>query len=140
MANYFSERTIKILKISVMKKIYLLLMLVSGLTFANNNKPSDFKQNEPKIGDVLVINATSNTKYNHIDFPQLNIIAKKGNVANYKSVHGKRVVVKEIINSENGDTKIVIENEDNTKFFGFVKHVEANYAKALHSGEMSKTN
>lgn len=121
-----------------MKKIYLLLLLVSGFTFANNTQPLESMQNNPKVGDVLVINSTSNIKYNHIDFPQLNIIAKKGNIANYKSVHGKRVVIKEVVNNENGHTKVLIENEDNSKFFGFLKQVEANYTKALSSGEMSK--
>ncbi|MEN3322121.1 hypothetical protein VP395_00140 [Mariniflexile soesokkakense] len=119
-----------------MKKIYLLLLLVSVFTFANNTKPLQSKQNEPKVGDVLVINSTSNSKYNHIEFPQLNIIAKKGNVANYKSVHGKRVVIKEIVNHEGGNTKVLIENEDNTIFFGFVRQVKANYTKAIASGEL----
>ncbi|MBP0902275.1 hypothetical protein ACFSKN_17310 [Mariniflexile gromovii] len=123
-----------------MKRIYLLLLLVSGFAFANNTHPLELKQNDPKIGDVLVINSTSNIKYNHIDFPQLNIIVKKGNVANYKSVHGKRVVIKEVVNHESGHTKVLLGNEDNTKFFGVVKHVEANYSKALSSGEMSKVN
>lgn len=120
-----------------MRKIYLLLVFVSSFAFANNTQPLESVQNEPKIGDVLVINSTSNTKYNHIDFPKLNIIVKKGNIANYKSVHGKRVIVKEVVNDENGNTKVLIENEDNTKFFGFIKHVEANYNKAITSGEMS---
>ena len=123
-----------------MKKFYLLLLLMSGVAFANNTQPLESLQNEPKIGDILVINATSNTKYYHIDFPQLNIIVKKGNVANYKSVHGKRVVIKEVINDENGNTKVLIENEDNTKFFGFVTQVQAHYTKAITSGEISIAN
>jgi hypothetical protein len=120
-----------------MKKIYFLLLLISGFTFANNRQPIELMQNNPKVGEVLVINSTSNSKYNHIDFPQLNIVAKRGHVANYKSVHGKRVVIKEVIDN-NGDIRVVIENEDASKFFGFLKHVEANYTKALTSGEMSK--
>ena len=121
-----------------MKKMYFLMFLVSSFVFANNTNPLEIKQNEPKIGDVLIINSTSNSKYNHINFPQLNTIVKRGNVANYKSVHGKRVVVKDVINTNNGNTKIVIENEDNTKFFGFVKQVEADYNKSISSGELSK--
>ncbi|CAH8286389.1 hypothetical protein EV196_106274 [Mariniflexile fucanivorans] len=123
-----------------MKKIFYLLLLAGSFSFANNTNPTDFKQNDPKIGDVLVINSTSNVKYNHIDFPQLNIVAKRGNVANYKSVHGKRVVVKEVLNNDNGNTKILIENEDKSKFFGFLRHVEATYEKSITSGEMSKVN
>jgi hypothetical protein len=118
-----------------MKKLCLLLFFAFGVSFANNNNFPN--QNEPKVGDVLVINSTSNSKYNHIDFPQLNTIAKRGNVANYKSVHGKRVVIKDVITKENGNTKIVIENEDKTKFFGFLSQVEADYNKSLNSGEIS---
>lgn len=114
------------------------MFLVSSFVFANNTNPTELKQNDPKIGDVLIINSTSNSKYNHINFPQLNTIVKRGKVANYKSVHGKRVVVKDVIKSNNGNTKIVIENEDNTKFFGFIKQVEADYDKSISSGELSK--
>lgn|SRR5690606_31673660 len=123
-----------------MKKMYFILLLVSSFAFANNTNSYESNQNDPKVGDVLIINSTSNSKYNHIDFPKLNTIAKRGNVANYKSVHGKRVVVKDVINNDNGNTKIVIENEDQTKFFGFIEHVEANYSKSLASGELSKAN
>ncbi|WP_372756528.1 hypothetical protein [Mariniflexile sp.] len=123
-----------------MKKMYFLLLLASSFAFANNGQPFEFNQNEPKIGDVLVINATSNVKYNHINFPQLNIVAKRGNLANYKSVHGNRVVIKEVMNNNNGNTTVLIENEDESKFFGIVKQVKANYTKSIASGEMSVAN
>lgn len=116
-----------------MKKICLLLFLAFGVSFANNNP---LNQNNPQVGDVLVINA-SGSKYNHIDFPKLNIIAKRGKVANYKSVHGNEVVVKEVINEANGNTYVILEKKDNTKFFGFLNEVKANYEKSLNSGEIS---
>ena len=103
-----------------MKKIFYLLLLAVSFSFANNTKPNDFKQNDPKIGDVLVINPTSNIKYNHIDFPQLNIVAKRGNIANYKSVHGKRVIIKEIMNSNR--INIFVEPIFNTITLLFFKH------------------
>lgn len=121
-----------------MRKLCLLMFFVFGLSFANNNPSTN--QNDPKVGDVLVINSTSNSNYNHIDFPRLNTIAKRGKVANYKSVHGKRVVVKDVINNGNGTTRIVIENEDGAKFFGFLSQVEADYNKSLASGELLKVN
>lgn len=120
-----------------MKKICLLLFLAFGVSFANNTPI--LNQNTPQVGDVLVINA-SGSKYNHISFPKLNIIAKRGNVANYKSVHGNHVVVKEVINEANGNTYVVLEKKDNTKFFGFLNDVKANYEKSINAGEISIVN
>lgn len=117
-----------------MKKVCLLLFLAFGVSFASNNPISN--QNMPQVGDVLVINPAG-SKYNHISFPKLNIIAKRGNVANYKSVHGNHVVVKEVITKANGNTYVVLEKQDNTKFFGFLNEVKANYEKSLNSGEIS---
>ncbi|WP_100613024.1 hypothetical protein [Confluentibacter lentus] len=118
-----------------MKKICLLLLFAVSVSFANNNTFPN--QNEPKVGDVLVINNPSGTEYNHISFPKLNMIAKRGKVANYKSVHGNHVVVKEVITKSNGNTYVVLEKKDNTQFFGFLKEVKANYTKSLNSGEIS---
>ena len=103
--------------------------------FANN---SSFPvQNDPKVGDVLMINNPSGTKFNHVAFPKLNFLAKRGKVANYKSVYGNHVVVKEVITKSNGNTYVVLEKKDNSKFFGYLKEVKANYTKSLNSGEIS---
>lgn len=120
-----------------MKKICYLLFFVFGISFASENPLNN--QNQPQVGDVLVINGTSITKYNHVFFPKLNFIAKRGKVANYKSVHGNEVVVKEVKQKSNGETYVVLEKADNTKFFGFLQKVEANYHKSLNSGEISET-
>lgn len=121
-----------------MKKIFYLLLLTFSFSFANNPNSSDLNQNEPKVGDILLINSTSNIKYNHIDLPKLNIIAKRGHAANYKSIHGNRVVVTEIMSSKNGETEIRFENENKSLFFRYLKNIEANYYKSIDSGELSK--
>lgn len=121
-----------------MKKFCFLFLFVVGFTFANNSKVLDLKQSDPKIGDVLVINSPSSSTYKHIDFPKLNIISKRGGIGHYKSVLGNHVVVKEVITNENGTTSIVVERQDKTKFFGFLKQVEANYTKSIATGEISK--
>ena len=123
-----------------MKKMLLLLLLVTGYTFANDLNIVDFDNNEPKVGDILIINATSNTKYNHISFPKLNTIVKRGGLTNYKTVHGQKVIIKKVIDNKNGSTTVVLESKDKTKFFGFLKSVKANYHKSLDSGELSKVN
>lgn len=120
-----------------MKKLSFALLFVFGVSFANNTNPNTLPQSEPKVGDVLVVNATSNTKYNHVFFPKLNFIVKKGNLATYKPVHGTEVVVKDVEN-KNGNTYVILEKKDNSKFFGYVKQVKANYSGSLNSGELSK--
>ena len=121
-----------------MKKFIYLLLFVVGFTFANNSKPLEINQNDPKVGDVLIINSPSGNTYKHIDFPRLNIIAKRGGIGNYNSVNGNHVIIKEVINNENGITHIVIERKDKSKFFGFLRQVEADYAKSIATGEISK--
>ncbi|MDO5980723.1 hypothetical protein [Flavivirga spongiicola] len=94
-------------------------------------------QNKPEIGDELVINAPSRTNYNHIDFPKLNFLVKRGKPANYKSVYGNKVVVKNIINDDNGNIYVILEKKNGKKFFGFLNKVKANYNKSLESKELT---
>ena len=121
-----------------MKKFVYLLLFVVGFTFANNSKPLELNQNDPKVGDVLIINSPAGNTYKHIDFPRLNIISKRGGIGNYNSVNGNHVVIKEVINNENGTTNVVIERKDKSRFFGFLKQVEANYTESIAAGEISK--
>lgn len=120
-----------------MKKICYLLFFAIGFAYANDSNPLMNNQNEPLVGDVLVINATSNTNYNHIDFPKLNVIVKKGGLATYKPVHGNHVVIKEVETNKDGNVNVVLEKKDGSKFFGFVKQVKADYNKSISSGELS---
>lgn len=121
-----------------MKNICFILFFSFSFAFANNSNSLIDNQNVPNVGDVLVINPTSNTNYNHIDFPKLNVIVKKGGIANYKSVHGDHVVVTDVKTKNDGNVHVVLEKKDNTKFFGITKHVKADYNKAISSGELSK--
>lgn len=121
-----------------MKKFGFLLLFVVGFTFANNSNVLEIKQSDPKVGDVLIINSPARNTYKHIDFPRLNIIAKRGGIGNYNSVKGNHVIIKEVIKNENGTTNIIIERKNKSKFFGFLKQVEANYTEAIAIGEISK--
>ena len=121
-----------------MKKICFILLLTFGFTYANDSGPLNITQNEPVVGDILVINATSNTNYNYIDLPKLNVIVKKGGLATYKPVHGNHVVIKDVKTKTDGKVQVILEKKDNTKFFGITKHVKADYNKAISSGELSR--
>ena len=118
-----------------MKKIILFLgLLFSGFGFAFNGQTQD---DLPKIGDVLIINEPTGQTYDHIKFPKLNIIVKRGGLANYKSVYGETVIVKNVMTKKDGKIYVQVESQKGKKFFGFLKTVNADYNKAITSGEMS---
>lgn len=111
-----------------MKKIILsvLFICVCFLSYASHT---------PKVGDVLIVKAPSSQFYNHIAFPQLNILVKRGKLASYKPVIGNKVVVGEVFTKKD-KTYVILKKSDGTKFFGLYKDVKANYQKAMDSGEL----
>lgn len=113
-----------------MKKLtFTLFLLMTFLTLS--------AQESPKIGDKLIIKEPSGPSYNHIAFPKLNFIVKRGKIANYKSVYDNEVVVREILAKDNGNTYVILEKKDGDKFFGFLTKVKANYNLAIDTGELS---
>ena len=93
-------------------------------------------QNQPKVGDELVVNESH--AYTFVKFPKPNILIKRGKVANYKSVHGDTVVIDEVITRKDGSTDVILKKKDGSKFFGLKEKVKANYAKAIDAGELSE--
>ena len=114
----------------IMKKLFFTLLFL-GFYFIT------FAQSEPKVGDVLIIESPSSHVYNHVKFPKLNTLIKRGKVGNYKSVKGNVVVVDEIIEGKDGSTHVVLKKKDGSKFFGYLTSVKANYDKSIKSGEIS---
>ncbi|MEW4925613.1 hypothetical protein [Algibacter sp. 2305UL17-15] len=117
-----------------MKKLIFILSLLFTLNATIN---AQNKIPKPEIGDVLMVNAPDGTTYNHVFFPRLNFLVKRGKVANYKSVYGKKVVVKDVF-EKNGATYVMLTPKNGEKFFGHVSKVKANYSKSINSGELSK--
>ncbi|TGV01021.1 hypothetical protein [Flavivirga rizhaonensis] len=113
-----------------MRNLIFAMLLLCFCFFAN-------AQDIPKIGDELVINTPHSASYNHIDFPRLNFLVKKGKLANYKNVYGNKVIIKDVINEDNGITYVILEKKNGKKFFGFLSDVKANYNKSIESGELS---
>lgn len=96
-----------------------------------------FAQDAPKVGDVLEISEPYAQTFNHIFFPKTNILKKRGHMSGYKSVYGEEVVVSEIETKDDGTTYVILKKKDDTKFFGYLSEVKANYSKSLDSGELS---
>ncbi len=116
------------LQVHTMKALILTAFFLGFHLFLN-------AQSSPKIGDELVINSPKGIHYNHISFPRLNFLVKKGKPANYKSVYGNKVVVRQVI-YKGSKTYVLIEKKNREKFFGYITQVKANYNESIKSGEL----
>jgi hypothetical protein len=118
-----------------MKNLLFLLIFVCGVSFARTSPTPVVNNNDPKVGDVLKITTPKHVAFNHIEFPKLNFIVKRGGLPNYKSVYGELVIVKKVTN-EDGSIHVLLERKDGKKFFGFLKQVSANYTESIEAGEI----
>ncbi|MBU2940855.1 hypothetical protein KO494_15000 [Lacinutrix sp. C3R15] len=112
-----------------MKKIVVMVLFICVSLLS-------YGQSQPKVGDKLMVKAPSAQFYNHISFPQLNILVKRGKTSSYKPVIGSQVVVADVVSDDNNENYVVLKKEDGTKFFGLYATVKANYKKALQAGEL----
>jgi len=113
-----------------MKKLLLLLCFFS-IGFIVN------AQTKPKVGDVLLVKSPTGQYYNHVSFPQLNILVKRGKIASYKSEYNSEVVVKDVKTKPNGKIYVILEKKDGSKFFGLKSKVKANFNAAIASNELA---
>ena len=94
--------------------------------------------NNPEIGDRLLIQSPENTTYTALNMPKLNFVVKKGGVANYKSVQNTLVEVVKISKNKKGESVVTLQRVDGAKILGLKKSVSANYDQALQLGELKK--
>jgi hypothetical protein len=86
-------------------------------------------------GAVLTLGQVSGSSYQHIDFPRKNIIIKRGAIANFNNLQGRKVVVEEV-SSLNGKTTVILKRQDGRNFFRFWPTVTADIERALAKGEL----
>ena len=95
-------------------------------------------ENNPEVGDRLLIQSPENTTYTAVNMPKLNFVVKKGGVANYKSVQNTLVEVVKISQNKEGENIVTLQRVDGAKILGLKKSVSANYDRALQIGELKK--
>lgn len=95
-------------------------------------------QNNPEVGDKLIISNSSEYGYKHLLLPKANFIIKKNGRLNYARLVGQLVVVHEIKSGNNVNT-VVLKRADGKKFFGSFPSIKANYEAALESGELKRS-
>ncbi|MGB5498726.1 MAG: hypothetical protein WBM77_07330 [Maribacter sp.] len=86
-------------------------------------------------GTVLTLGQVSASSYQHIDFPRKNIIIKKGAIANFYNLQGRKVIVEEV-STLNGKTTVILKRKDGRNFFRFWPTVTSDIKKALEKGEL----
>jgi len=116
----------------MLKYAIALLFSVSLLNAQDNTSV----QTNVNVGDVFEIGKPESHKYKHIDFPRENFIIKRGGIANYRRVHGEKVVVTAVKEKKDGTTQIKIKRNDGGRFFGSHTVVTADYKNAIVSGEL----
>lgn len=117
-----------------MKALLLVLFLFSNFNYVLG------QENDIIIskGTTYTLSGPEGHTYNHIDFPRRNIIIKRGAIADYNSLIGLEIVIKDLKKEKNGSTKVILERKDGRPFFRFFPTVEANLEKAIAVGELKK--
>ena len=112
--------------------IVFLCSVFSSVTYSQHSKAI------VKVGDTFIIGETNNDKYTHIHFPKANFIIKKGGIANFNAIQGKKVKVTSIQEDKNGDLIAKIKLNSENYFFNSHKYVTVNIIKAIKEEELLK--
>lgn len=89
-----------------------------------------------KEGEVFVIGEVYNNNYEHINFPRPNFIIKRGGIANYKNVEGKKVEVTSIKEKKDGSLIATIKLTSKKSFFRTHKYVTVDIIEAIREKEL----
>jgi hypothetical protein len=87
-------------------------------------------------GDIVILGNPKGSDYHYIDFPRKNSIIKRGAIANFNALIGKKLVVEHIETNKTGTVVASLKRKDGQKFFRFFPTVKANLNGALNSGEI----
>ena len=93
-------------------------------------------QSNVKVGDTFVINEVSSDNYKYIKFPKSSTVIKKGGVADYDLVVGKKVEVTSLKEKEDGTTIATIKLVSGKQCFMSHRYVTVDIAKAIENKEL----
>ncbi|WP_378178039.1 hypothetical protein [Aquimarina sp. SS2-1] len=113
------------------------LIIIAFLSFVTMNaqEAKTLSSETVAVGDIITLGTPSGQTYQHILFPRVNFIIKKGGTTNFKQLQGKKVVVtdKEVVE---GITKITIARKDGKKFLNSIANVKVNFDDAVTAKEI----
>lgn len=119
-----------------MKKVAI-INLSLFLTIVFSSFSSHYDQ-DITIGEELTISEPSSNSYVYIQFPKNNFILKKGGTLNFKSLVGTKVIVDEIMKSENGETIVKVKKKNGGSFLHSLKTLNIAYNNAIKYAEIIK--
>ena len=118
------------------QKSLLVILLIVPFSFVSAETFSE-EEKDPKVGDVLVVNSPSSQHFQHVYFPEPDVIRKKSGSLDYKQVFGMEVKVTKVENRGDGSVIVTLKPLYEKKFFGHWKSVRADYSEAMKAGELN---
>lgn len=119
-----------------LQKPLLILLLIVPFSFAIAEEVC-VDNTVPKVGDVLVVNSPSSQHFQHVYFPEPDVILKKSGSVNYKQVFGMEAEITKVETKANGAVIVTLKPLYGKKFFGQWRTVQAHYTLAMESGELN---
>lgn len=113
-----------------MKKAFFFFIALAFISLSST------AQNNVKVGDTFVINEVSSDNYKYIKFPKSSTVIKKGGVADYKLIVGKKVEVTSLKEKKDGTMIATIKLASGKQFFKSHRYVTVNIAKAIENNEL----
>lgn len=110
--------------------LFMVLLLSIGILQAQAN------ENLVVNGTVLTLSAPSGSRYQHIDFPRRNMIIKRGAIADFNNLIGKKLVVDNLTTKSDGTLEVILKRKDGLNFFRFFTTVKADFNNAVANGEL----
>jgi hypothetical protein len=117
-----------------MKAYFIFLLALLSFTGVHAQQESP----EPKIGELLIMGSYDGMEYDHVHFPKLNFVLKKGGIGNWTGLRGTKVVIKEKYQNNMGETIAVLEPADGRRFLKVIPTVTTSFDKALANGELKR--
>lgn len=111
-------------------------VLIMTFLFCTVGLTAQIDNYDLKEGDIVELGETSGTHYRNIEFPRKNIIIKRGAIADFKSLVGRKLRIEKLETNKNNEAIATLKRTDGLNFFRFYPQVKANISKALTSGEL----
>ncbi|WP_405247915.1 MULTISPECIES: hypothetical protein [unclassified Cellulophaga] len=112
-------------------KTFIIFIFMAMFTLGGHSQTTSLQE-----GTVVVLANPNGEHYKHIDFPRKNFIIKRGALADFNSLVGTKLVIKEYkaISDHNQIASLI--RQDGKPFFRFFSSVDANIEQAIESGEL----
>ena len=121
-----------------MKNRVFLVFFVVFVVFLSGMAYAQSSSTDVKVGDVFTIAEVQNNNYEHINYPRTNFIIKKGGIADYDSLKGKKIEIYSIKEDKDGSLVATIMLASKKMFFNSHKYVTVSLNEAIEDKELLK--